>query len=122
MALQREEQQLQTKFVELRRNRNQMAIRDLQREIKQNVTRTTQLGMNHPAAPARAMVLEDLPRPKDSPVFIRGEAENRGAIVPRRFLEMLSGPVRPEFKNGSGRLELAGAIASKNNPLTARVM
>ncbi len=122
MALQREEKQLQAKFLELRRNRNQMAIRELQREIKQNVTKTTQLEMNHPAAPARAMVLEDIPRPKDSPVFIRGEAENKGPIVPRRFLEVLSGPARPEFKSGSGRVELAAAITSKNNPLTARVM
>ena len=122
MALQREEQQLQAKFVELRRNRNQMAIRDLQREIRQNATKTTRLELDHAASPARAMVLEDVPRPKDSPVFIRGEAENRGPIVPRRFLEVLSGPTRPEFKSGSGRLELASAIASKNNPLTARVM
>jgi len=55
-------------------------------------------------------------------VFIRGEAENKGQIVPRRFLEILSGPKRPEFTNGSGRLDLAHAIANKNNPLTARVM
>jgi hypothetical protein len=80
------------------------------------------LEMVHPGAPARAPVLVDSATPKDSPVFIRGEAENKGDIVPRRFLEALSGPSRPAFKNGSGRLELAQAIANKNNPLTARVM
>ena len=80
------------------------------------------LELVHPGAPARAMTLQDSPAPKDSPIFIRGEAENRGDIVPRRFLEVLSGPNRPAFKNGSGRLELAMAIASKNNPLTARVL
>lgn len=80
------------------------------------------LDLVHPGAPARAMVLQDSPVPKDSPVFIRGEAENRGDLVPRRFLEVLSGPNRPAFRNGSGRLDLAAAIASKNNPLTARVM
>jgi hypothetical protein len=80
------------------------------------------LEMVHPGAPARAMVMQDGPNPKDSPIFIRGEAENQGDIVPRRFLEALSGPNRPSFKNGSGRLELAQSIASKNNPLTARVM
>jgi mono/diheme cytochrome c family protein len=80
------------------------------------------LEMVHPGAPARAMVLQDSPTPKDSPIFIRGEAENRGDSVPRRFLEVLSGPNSPAFKNGSGRLELAQAIANKNNPLTARVM
>src|SRR5439155_2347635 len=39
----------------------------------------------------------------------------------RRFLEVLSGSNRLPFTNGSGRLELAQAIASPNNPLTARV-
>jgi len=80
------------------------------------------LEMVHPGAPARAPVLVDGPAPKDSPIFIRGEAENQGAVVPRRFLEVLSGPNRAQFKNGSGRLELAQAIANKNNPLTARVL
>ena len=68
------------------------------------------------------MVLEDTVRGHDSPVFIRGEAGNRGELVPRRFLQILSGPVRPAYTNGSGRLELAMAIASRDNPLTARVM
>jgi hypothetical protein len=30
------------------------------------------------------MILEDSPNPKDSPVFIRGEAENKGEIVYQR--------------------------------------
>ncbi len=81
-----------------------------------------QLESTHPGSPARAMVLVDKPRPADSHVFIRGEAENQGDVVPRRFLEILSGPNRPVFRNGSGRLELAAAIISTNNPLTARVM
>src|SRR3954464_7011205 len=78
--------------------------------------------MVHPGTPARAPALADLPTPTDSPIFLRGEAENPGAVVPRRFLEVLSGPNRPVFHNGSGRLELAQAIASKSNPLTARVI
>ncbi len=122
MALQREKQQLEARFVELRRKRNREAIKDLQKEMKQNSVKTTRLEMTSPAAPARAMVLSDIPRPKDSPVFIRGEAENRGAIVPRRYLEVIAGPNPPLFRNGSGRLDLAGAIANRNNPLTARVM
>jgi hypothetical protein len=73
-------------------------------------------------APARANVLVDSPTPKDSPIFIRGQVESPGDVVPRRFLDVLSGPNRPAFHNGSGRLELANAIASKSNPLTARVM
>ncbi len=122
MVLYREKQQLEARFIALRRKRDPQALKELQKEIRQNVGKTAQLEMTHPGAPTRAMVLEDLPKPKDSPVFIRGEAENKGPIVPRRFLEVLSGPNRPEFKNGSGRLELAGSIANRNNPLTPRVM
>jgi len=73
-------------------------------------------------APARAHVLVDGPKPADSPILLRGQAETPGQVVPRRFLEVLSGSNRPTFKNGSGRLELANAIANKSNTLTARVM
>ncbi|MEP6744338.1 MAG: DUF1553 domain-containing protein, partial [Gemmatimonadota bacterium] len=41
--------------------------------------------------------------------------------TPRQFLQVLSGENRKPFEKGSGRLELANAIASTNNPLTARV-
>jgi hypothetical protein len=81
-----------------------------------------ELDESHPGAPVRAMVLQDSPRPSDSAIFIRGEAKSPGQVVPRRFLEVLSGPERPVFQNGSGRLELAQAIASPRNPLTPRVM
>jgi hypothetical protein len=75
-----------------------------------------------PGAPARAHILVDSPTPRDSPILLRGQAETPGDVVPRRFLEVLSGSNRPRFREGSGRLELANAIANKNNPLTARVM
>ncbi len=82
-----------------------------------------ELELTHPAAPGRAMLVSDAMRAKDSPVFIRGESQSRGDIVPRRFLEILSPDRKPiPFKEGSGRLELAQSIASKSNPLTARVL
>ena len=82
----------------------------------------TQVEMTHPGAPRRAMVVEDMAKVQDSNVYIRGESGNKGELVPRRFLEILSPAERPVFKEGSGRLDLAQAIASKSNPLTARVM
>ena len=71
-------------------------------------------------APPRAMVLEDLPAPYPPRVFLRGNPNNPGASVPRRYLSMFG--KQPPFQKGSGRLELAQAIASRNNPLTTRVL
>jgi hypothetical protein len=74
-----------------------------------------------PAAPPRAHVLNDLPKPQEPVVFLRGNPGARGPAVPRQFPEILAGPNRKPFTQGSGRLELAKAIASPENPLTARV-
>ena len=81
------------------------------------------LEITHPGAPARAMIVKDKDKPVNSPVFIRGQAQARGDVVPRGFLEILSpGQKSVEFSKGSGRYELAMCIASKDNPLTARVI
>jgi hypothetical protein len=55
-------------------------------------------------------------------VFIRGNVERKGPVVERRFLSLLSQGEPEPFKDGSGRRELAEAISSRSNPLTARVM
>src|SRR5262249_26037077 len=55
----------------------------------------------------------------DQPVLLRGDCLKPGEAVPRRYLEVLS-PSEGRFVSGSGRLELAGRIASPDNPLTAR--
>ena len=53
---------------------------------------------------------------------IRGDRNNRGDVVPRRFLAILSHGGAEAVHKGSGRLELAEAIADPENPLTARVI
>jgi hypothetical protein len=75
-----------------------------------------------PAAPPRAMALVDLPEPVQPRVFTRGNPNQPGDEVPRRFLRVLSEGEPAPFANGSGRLELARSIADPANPLTARVM
>src|SRR5207253_3992484 len=60
--------------------------------------------------------------PAQARVFLRGNPGSPGPIVPRQFLGVLAGDKRQPFKDGSGRLELAHAIASTDNPLTARVI
>ena len=75
-----------------------------------------------PGAPGRAMTLEDAPANAEQHVFVRGNPGNPGPLVKPAFLAVLSGGSPRVFTHGSGRLELARAIASKDNPLTARVM
>jgi mono/diheme cytochrome c family protein len=119
-----EQDQLETEFIALRRgpNRDREAIRQLQRRQGQNLKALSDLEMTHPGAPKRAMALQDASRPKDSNLLIRGEAGNRGTVVPRQFLEVLSLDARKPFTQGSGRLQLAQAIADPKNPLTPRVL
>jgi hypothetical protein len=57
--------------------------------------------------------------PHDLPVDLRGNPENTGDIVPRRFPLALSNNLPIPFNEGSGRLALARTIA--HHPLAARV-
>jgi mono/diheme cytochrome c family protein len=88
--------------------------RALQRKVEE-------LDAVHPGSPPRAMALKDNDTPHKPRVFVRGSQFNLGDEVPRQFLELIQGEKRKPFEKGSGRLELAQAIASKDNPLTARV-
>lgn len=65
--------------------------------------------------------LVDRAKPREPVIFIRGSAGRKGDAVPRQFLTAFSGGEPQPFTDGSGRLELAQAIASRDNPLTARV-
>ena len=67
--------------------------------------------------------LTDSEKPRNEKVHLRGNRATLGEEAPRGWLAILSKPEQPElFSKGSGRLELAERIASKANPLTARVM
>ncbi|KAB2673694.1 MAG: DUF1549 domain-containing protein, partial [Verrucomicrobia bacterium] len=83
--------------------------------------KTEELDATHPGAPLRAMALLDKPQAVEPVVFKRGNPGNPGPRVPRRFLGLIDGDSRKPFATGSGRLELARAIANPDNPLTARV-
>ena len=72
-------------------------------------------------APPHALVLRDGPPEPLPRVLIRGKASTLGDEVNRQFLSALAGPNPKPFLQGSGRLELARAIAHADNPLTARV-
>jgi Protein of unknown function (DUF1553)/Protein of unknown function (DUF1549)/Planctomycete cytochrome C len=91
-------------------------------ELKALQKKVEALEASSPGAPPRAMVLQDLPKPREPRVFLRGNPGNAGPAVPRQFLGFLTGDKRQPFQSGSGRLELAQAIAAPDNPLTARVL
>ncbi len=81
------------------------------------------VSLDYEHAPARAMLLVDRSQPIEPRVFLRGNANRPGARVPRRFLTLLRHATGDqEYHCGSGRLEMARAIASHDNPLTARVL
>jgi hypothetical protein len=87
----------------------------LQGEVDRHLIRTA-------VSPAHALIVTDRAPQGNPRVFLRGDPKQKGVEVPRQFLEVVAGPQRQPFTQGSGRLELARAIASADNPLTARVM
>jgi hypothetical protein len=88
----------------------------------QFVQQMDRLAVDAPEAPPRAMVLADAPELTTPRIFVRGNPRQPGDVVPRQFLQLLS-PGGPRiFTHGSGRLDLANAIADPKNPLTARVL
>jgi hypothetical protein len=92
-------------------------------QLEQLDSKLTDLRQSSPAAPEFAMAMIDRPDASDGVVFKRGNAGRPGEVAPRRFLLALSKPGvgREHWTHGSGRLQLAQAIASRDNPLTARV-
>ncbi|HTL68360.1 MAG TPA: PSD1 and planctomycete cytochrome C domain-containing protein [Lacunisphaera sp.] len=125
-ALDKRQDDLEARFVEFRRSRQRdpEVRRELFRDERELQRDSGDLEANHPGAPERANAVFDVPRAHDYPVLVRGEPQHKGDIVPRHFLECLSPDPkhRPIWNHGSGRLELARAIADPKNPLTARVL
>lgn len=75
-----------------------------------------------PAQYPYLQTMKDKEKPADMKIYVRGDRNNPGDAAPRRFLAVLSGKDRALFHQGSGRLQLAEAIADDKNPLTARVI
>src|SRR5207249_2450010 len=62
------------------------------------------------------------PNIQDVPVHIRGSYTRLGPVIPRRVPAFFAGDAQTPITQGSGRRELGAWIASKENPLTARVI
>ena len=66
--------------------------------------------------------VKDSAKPADIRIALRGDPGTLGEVAPRRFLQVLCEGEPARYEQGSGRAQLAEAIASDKNPLTARVM
>lgn len=82
-----------------------------------------------PPEPPRALAVSEggvpgglFPKVQDVPVHIRGSYTRLGEVVPRALPTFFAGDNQMKIATGSGRRELANWIASKDNPLTARVI
>ncbi len=69
-----------------------------------------------------AMGMRDRSVASNLPVYARGELSKPGTPTPRGLIGFLGGDQFPINPSESGRLQLAMWVASKDNPLTARVM
>ena len=99
------------------------ANRDVANGLRRNTAKPLTELQIHPGAPARAMTFVDAEKMHDGKVFIRGNPNTLGPEAPRQFITALKHIAPEPFpKDKSGRLQLAQAIANKNNPLTARVI
>lgn len=95
--------------------------RDERNHYRNLENKVRQFRVTSAAAPPRAMVIVDKARLYNPVVFLRGDNRRRGDRVARRFPKLLSFVDSQDYNQSSGRLELANAIASEKNPLTARV-
>jgi hypothetical protein len=80
--------------------------------------------MDRPGGPPRAfaMGVRECDESIDSPLYVRGELDQPGEVVPRGLVRVLRDDSSASIASGSGRRELADWLASPANPLTARVI
>ncbi|MDB4619179.1 DUF1553 domain-containing protein [bacterium] len=102
------------------------SLAKLRGEVDRLVKRVDSLKKSKSTGLPKAMSVQDEKETGDWHVHIRGEIRNKGAVVPRGFLQVASKTktvAQPTIATGrSGRLELAEWVASSENPLTSRVM
>ena len=81
-------------------------------------------GHRPPRRPPRAFAMGVRERDEavNSPLYVRGELDQPGEVVPRGLVRVLCAETPAPIAAGSGRRELADSLASPANPLTARVI
>ncbi len=96
--------------------------RKLQQKVKELNAALDKARAEAPVELAQMLSLEDAKQIIEPRVFKRGNPGTPAQSIPRRYLSFFDQISDEPFTQGSGRLELAKAIASPQNPLTARVI
>ncbi|MEO7649010.1 MAG: DUF1553 domain-containing protein, partial [Bryobacteraceae bacterium] len=90
--------------------------------VRRMRARVIELKASKPTPYPFLSIIEDLPQPANLRIALRGNPQNLGEEAPRGFLTVFKDLWPDPFTQGSGRLQLAEAIASPRNPLTSRVI
>jgi len=94
-------------------------LASLAQSLRDPMKQRAELKAREPKVPVAYAVTEG--SAKNTKLQKRGDPEQLGLEVPRKFLDVLGGQT-VATTNQSGRLELAHWLTSPTNPLTARVM
>ncbi|MBI5761176.1 MAG: DUF1553 domain-containing protein [Planctomycetales bacterium] len=98
-------------------------IAELKDRIKKIDEQLAELEKKVPGPEGECMGVRDRKAPVAGKIRLRGESQKPGDAVPRGFVTVGYVGSPPEVdKSHSGRLELAQWIASRDNPLTSRVI
>lgn len=101
---------------------DEQQLKQLQAELRDMETRLKKLTDSGPTRPM-TMALREEGKFQDLPIHIRGSVHNLGGVAPRGFLQVATCGECPTIPaDESGRRQLADWMASRDNPLTARVM
>jgi len=93
---------------------------DVSESVKKMEAELKKLQDSGPKRPMFMSVKEE--NPGDTQIHVRGSVQNLGAKVPRGFLQVANyGPAPKISEKESGRREFGDWLASRENPLTARV-
>jgi hypothetical protein len=113
-------QAAKAKLEEMLSAKQKARLKELRETVSQLEQELADLGAGHTGG--EAMGVADRAKPVEGRIRIRGEAQKLGDPVPRGFVTVATLGTPPEMSaKHSGRLELAQWIASRDNPLTARV-
>ena len=123
-AFQTEQARLDAIVQTLEKSRDELQgeSRDAKKKEVDAARKTAESHSKSPLPFDSAYAVADSRKIEDVPVQYKGDPAKPGPRVRRRFPVGLGGYEVPVDESHSGRLSLANWIASRNNPLTARVM